>query len=61
MLRDLHDVMSRTVYSVFCSIGMPERSFDPLQRDLPLLEHLTTVRTEIHKGEQTLKQSLFVE
>ena len=53
--------MSRTVYSIFCSIGMPECSFDPLHRDLPLFEHLTTVDTEIHNGAQTLKRSLFVE
>jgi hypothetical protein len=61
MLRDLLDVMSRTTYSIFCSIGMPQRSFDPLHWDLPLFEHLTTVGTEMHNGAQTLKRSLSAE
>ena len=48
MLRDLLDAMSRPVYSMFCSVGMHERAFSPLNRDLPLFKHLPTVGREIH-------------
>ena len=48
MLRDLLDAMSRPVFSMFCSVGMHERAFSPLNGDLPLFEHLPTVDSKIH-------------